>query len=187
MRSGVTNPRYIHHRYVDSWLIHSYKIYRLEQESIVPFKDSVYATMQQGKTAEACFEMNAKQNSKDTETDNAIPSTSSHNQEPKEKKDEKVDNDLNKEEKEEKKEDSEINEKSGTSSHNQESKQKKDEKVNDLNKEEEEKKEDSEINEGNGTRSKKRMHKQRTCLLPQRDVYKSAQQLDFSYVLKRKK
>ncbi|KAL6422933.1 hypothetical protein ACFW04_010439 [Cataglyphis niger] len=156
LRSGVTNPRYIHHRYVDSWLIHSYKIYRLEQESIVPFKDSVYATMQQGKTAEANLEMNAKQNGEDTETDNAIPSTSSHNPEIKEKKDEKVDKDLNKEE-----EDKKV--------------------YKDLNKEEEkEKKEDSEINEENGTHSRKRMHKQRTCLLPQRDVYKSAQQLDFS-------
>lgn len=118
--------------------------------------------MQQGKTAEASLEMNAKQNSEDTETDNAIPSTSSHNQEIKEKKDEKVDKDLNKEEE--------------------------DEKVDkDLNKEEEkEKKEDSEINEENGTHSRKRMHKQRTCLLPQRDVYKSAQQLDFSYVLRKK-
>lgn len=114
----------------------------------MPFKDSVYATMQQGKTAEANLEMNAKQNREDTEIDNAIPSTSSHSQEAKEEKDEK-DNDLNKEE-------------------------------------EEEKKENSEINEGSSTRSRKRMHKQRTCLLPQRDVYKSAQQLDFSYVLRRK-
>lgn len=141
LRSGVTNPRYIHHRYVDSWLIHSYKIYRLEQESVVPFKDSIYATMQPGETAEASIEMNAKQNREDTETDGAIPSTSSDNQESKEKKDEKADNGSNNED---------------------------------------EKKEESEINEGSGTRTRKRLHKQRTCLLPQRDVYKSAQQLDFT-------
>jgi len=52
LRSGITKPRYIHHRYVDPWLIQSYKIYRLEQESLVPFKDSIYATMQQGENAE---------------------------------------------------------------------------------------------------------------------------------------
>lgn len=65
----------------------------------------------------------------------------------------------------------------------EEVKEKKDEKAdNDLSNEDE-KKEDSEINEG--TR-KKRTHKQRTCLLTQRDVYKSAQQLDFTYVLRKK-
>lgn len=60
--------------------------------------------------------------------------------------------------------------------------EKKDEKAdNDLSNENE-KKEDSEINEG--TR-RKRTHKQRTYLLTQRDVYKSAQQLDFTYVFKK--
>lgn len=62
LRSGVTKPRYIHHRYVDPWLIHSCKIYRLEQESLVPFKDSIYATMSQGETAET--------NAKDTSLHN---------------------------------------------------------------------------------------------------------------------
>jgi len=52
VRSGVTNPRYIHNRYADPWLIHSYKIYRLEHESAMPFKESIYATMQQGQTTE---------------------------------------------------------------------------------------------------------------------------------------
>lgn len=103
--------------------------------------------MQQGETAEASIEMNVKQNREDTETDSAIPSTSSDNQEAKEKKDEKADNGINNED---------------------------------------EKKEDSEINEESGTRTRKRIHKQRTCLLPQRDVYKSAQQLDFTYVLRKK-
>jgi len=60
LRSGVTKPRYIHHRYVDPWLIQSYKIYRLEQESLVPFKDSIYATMQQGEKAETSAETDAK-------------------------------------------------------------------------------------------------------------------------------
>lgn len=66
LRSGVTKPRYIHHRYVDPWLIHSYKIYRLEQESLIPFKDSIYATRQQGQTAE----INAETIAKDTNLQN---------------------------------------------------------------------------------------------------------------------
>lgn len=56
VRSGVTTPRYIHNRYADSWLIHSYKIYRLEHESVVPFKESIYATMQQGQATEMNIE-----------------------------------------------------------------------------------------------------------------------------------
>lgn len=64
LRSGVIKPRYIHHRYVDPWLIHSCKIHRLEQESLGPFKDSIYATMQQ--TAET----NAETDEKDTNLHN---------------------------------------------------------------------------------------------------------------------
>jgi len=66
LRSGVTKPRYIHHRYVDPWLIHSYKIYRLEQESLVPFKESIYAIRQQEETAE----INAETNTNDTNLHN---------------------------------------------------------------------------------------------------------------------
>ncbi|KZC03777.1 General transcription factor 3C polypeptide 1 [Dufourea novaeangliae] len=45
LRCGVTTVRYIHHRYADSWLIHSYKIGRLEKESLVPLpKGTVYVT-----------------------------------------------------------------------------------------------------------------------------------------------
>jgi len=51
----------------------------------------------------------------------------------------------------------------------------------DINNEENDKKDDK-VNEQNDTSSRRRMHKQRTCLLPQKDVYKSAQQLDFTYV-----
>ncbi|XP_076662843.1 general transcription factor 3C polypeptide 1 isoform X1 [Andrena cerasifolii] len=36
LRSGVMTVRYIHHRHADSWLIRSYKIYRLEKESLAP-------------------------------------------------------------------------------------------------------------------------------------------------------
>lgn len=61
LRSGVTKPRYIHHRYVDPWLINSCKIYRLEQEALVSFKDSIYSTMQQGKITEINVEMNANE------------------------------------------------------------------------------------------------------------------------------
>lgn len=65
-----------------------------------------------------------------------------------------------------------------TSSDNQ-----KNEKVdNDLNNKEDEKKEDNEINEESNSRTRKRTHKQRARLFPQKDVYKSAQQLDFTYV-----
>lgn len=60
LRSGVTKPRYIHYHYVDPWLIHSCKMHRLEQESLVPFKDSIYATMQQGERAETNAETDAK-------------------------------------------------------------------------------------------------------------------------------
>jgi len=66
---------------------------------------------------------------------------------------------------------------------NQESKEKKNEKAdNDLNNEEDEKKEGNDVNEENSTRTRKRTHKQRARLLPQKDVYKSAQQLDFTYI-----
>ncbi|CAK9821586.1 General transcription factor 3C polypeptide 1 [Anthophora retusa] len=44
LRSGVTIIRYIHYRYVDSWLIHSYKICRIERESLVPMpKGTIYS------------------------------------------------------------------------------------------------------------------------------------------------
>lgn len=45
LRSGVTTPRYIHHHYANPWLIHSYKIFRLERESLLPIpKGSIYLT-----------------------------------------------------------------------------------------------------------------------------------------------
>ncbi|XP_077271220.1 general transcription factor 3C polypeptide 1 isoform X1 [Temnothorax americanus] len=150
LRSGVTKPRYIHHRYVDPWLINSYKIHRLEQESLGQFKDSIYATMQKKETAETNTERDAKDTNPHTEgntnkkheTDSTVASTSSDNQENKEKKNEKTDDDLNNED---------------------------------------EKKEDSEINGESSSRTRKRIHKQKTRLLPQKDVYKpAAQQLDFT-------
>lgn len=64
LRSGVTSPRYIHHNHVDPWLIHSCKIYRLEQEAMGPFKDSIYATMPQGKTADMNINTDADHNEK---------------------------------------------------------------------------------------------------------------------------
>ncbi|XP_018403119.1 PREDICTED: general transcription factor 3C polypeptide 1 [Cyphomyrmex costatus] len=150
LRSGVTKPRYIHHSYLDPWLINSCKIHRLEQESLIPFKDSIYSTMHQGKIVETNAEMDAKDinihDKKDAnqkcETDNMIASTSSDNQDSKEKKNEKTDNDI-------------INEN-------------------------DDKKEGSEINEESHLRTRKRTHKQRIRLLPQKDIYKSAQQLDFT-------
>jgi len=54
---------------VDPWLINSCKIYRLEQESLVPFKDSIYSTMHQGKIAETNTEMDAKDINIDNEKD----------------------------------------------------------------------------------------------------------------------
>lgn len=73
LRSGVTIPRYVHHRYADPWLIHSYKIYRLEQESVVPFKDSVYATMPQGMTMNVSAETDGKYgNEKDADENGKI-------------------------------------------------------------------------------------------------------------------
>ncbi|XP_076762945.1 general transcription factor 3C polypeptide 1 [Xylocopa sonorina] len=45
LRAGVATVRYVHHRYADSWVIHSYKICRLEKESLTPVpKGTVYAT-----------------------------------------------------------------------------------------------------------------------------------------------
>ncbi|XP_076636938.1 general transcription factor 3C polypeptide 1 [Colletes latitarsis] len=45
LRSGVTTVRYIHHRHADSWLIRSYKIYRLEKESLMPMsKETMFVT-----------------------------------------------------------------------------------------------------------------------------------------------
>ncbi|XP_011876239.1 PREDICTED: uncharacterized protein LOC105566665 [Vollenhovia emeryi] len=151
-RSGVIKPRYIHHHYLVSWLIQSCKINRLEQESLVPFKDSIYATMQQGDATETNAEADAKDTnlhneeedtSEKRETNSAVPSTSSEtNQEVKEENSKKADNDLNNEEDDMKK--------------------------------------DSEINEESSSHARKRTHKQKMRLLPQKDVYKSAQQIDFS-------
>nr|XP_034186691.1 general transcription factor 3C polypeptide 1 [Osmia lignaria] len=43
LRAGVTTVRFVHHRHADAWLIHSYKIYRLEKESLMPIpKGTVY-------------------------------------------------------------------------------------------------------------------------------------------------
>jgi len=72
LRSGVTKPRYIHHHYVDPWLIRSYKIYRLEQESVVPFKDSVYATIPLGKEIETSDDVDIKRNEEKNEKRNII-------------------------------------------------------------------------------------------------------------------
>lgn len=36
LRSGVMTVRYVHHRHAEAWLIRSYKIYRLEKESLAP-------------------------------------------------------------------------------------------------------------------------------------------------------
>lgn len=33
LRAGIVTVRYVYHRYVNSWIIHSYKILRLEKES----------------------------------------------------------------------------------------------------------------------------------------------------------
>lgn len=68
-----------------------------------------------------------------------------------------------------------------TSSENQETKEKKNEEMDVLN-EENDKKKNGEVNEESSLRTRKRTHKQKTRLLPQKDVYKSAQQLDFTYV-----
>ncbi|XP_078042663.1 general transcription factor 3C polypeptide 1 [Augochlora pura] len=43
LRSGVTTVRYIHYHYADCWMIRSYKICRLERESLTPMpKNTVY-------------------------------------------------------------------------------------------------------------------------------------------------
>lgn len=73
-----------------------------------------------------------------------------------------------------------------TSSDNQGSKEMKNKKAkNNSNNEEDDKKKDSEINEESNSRARKRTHKQKARLLPQKDVYKSAQQ-DFTYVSREK-
>ena len=33
LRTGIIAVRYVHHRYINPWIIHSYKILRLERES----------------------------------------------------------------------------------------------------------------------------------------------------------
>ncbi|XP_015188892.1 PREDICTED: general transcription factor 3C polypeptide 1 [Polistes dominula] len=48
LRSGVTTPRYIHYGHVNPWLVHSYKIFRSDRESLLPIpKDSIYLTENQ--------------------------------------------------------------------------------------------------------------------------------------------
>lgn len=71
-----------------------------------------------------------------------------------------------------------------TSSDNQEEKKKTDERA-DGNSNEDQKKEDSSINEENSIYTRKRVHNPKAYLLAQKEVYKSAQQLDFTYVLRR--
>nr|XP_050861343.1 general transcription factor 3C polypeptide 1 [Vespula vulgaris] len=64
LRSGVTTPRYIHHHYANPWLIHSYKIFRLERESLLPIpKGSIYLT-----ESETVGEINSDDN-KDNDID----------------------------------------------------------------------------------------------------------------------
>jgi len=68
-----------------------------------------------------------------------------------------------------------------TSSDNQEETEKKDEKADSNVNNEDTTKEDNDIDEEN-TRAKRRGHNPKGYLLAQKEVYKSAQQLDFTYV-----
>lgn len=52
-----------------------------------------------------------------------------------------------------------------------------------LNNDENKREEDNDNDKNSDIYTRKRMQRQRTCLLPQKDVYKSAQQLDFTYIL----
>ncbi|XP_014483912.1 PREDICTED: general transcription factor 3C polypeptide 1 [Dinoponera quadriceps] len=119
LRSGVISPRYIHHHHVDPWLIHSCKIHRLEQEAMGPFKDSVYATMPQGKAANANVDAKHSEEHANKKLDmiHATPSTSSMDNGKAERKvnqdGEKAGDDPNKLGNE-KKEDNETNEKCDT-------------------------------------------------------------------------
>ncbi|XP_011143807.1 general transcription factor 3C polypeptide 1 [Harpegnathos saltator] len=150
LRSGVTCPRYIHHHYVDSWLIHSCKIYRLEQEAMGPFKDSVYATMPLGKTAITNVETDAKHENtnKKLKMASATPSTSSMDyQSNGQEVGEKVKED-------EKKADDDLNDQKNLET------------------------EDNETNKECDTSARKRPQRQRTCSSSQKD--KPVQQPDLT-------
>lgn len=72
-----------------------------------------------------------------------------------------------------------------TSSDNSEEKEERGEQADSNGSNEDKRKEDSDTNDENSTHAKKRVHNPKAYLLAQKEVYKSAQQLDLTYVLRK--
>lgn len=200
LRSGVTNSRYIHYQHVDSWLTHSYKINRHEQESVVPFKDSIYATMHHKKTTETNIE--TEQNS-----ENHVAEINIETKQNGEENGENhlVEMDIETKQNGENSENralemvTETNlNKVNNGSHIVETdiETKRDEEKCEIHDEEmdngfnvlinrDEDKKESEISKEKIARTR-RMYKHRACLSPEEDLYKPTQQLDFTYVYRKK-
>lgn len=196
LRTGVTNARYIHHQHADPWLTHSYKINRHEQESAVPFKDSVYAAMRKERTAEVTSET-------ERNGENAVEADETRRDE----EEKRVEQQRNNNEVEAKRDEGTSEEnhlveaaadnetkRNGENSENhvvertdarRESEEEKREKHNEevvanaaSNKEERKESETS----GEPRVTRRRSYKHRVCFSPERDLYKPTQQLDFTYV-----
>ncbi|KAK2581360.1 hypothetical protein KPH14_008126 [Odynerus spinipes] len=152
LRSGVTTPRYIHHHFAHPWLIHSYKIFRLERESLLPMpKGSVYLT--EGETIGGDNTNNDIDYNKNSMDLSYEESTSVNSLQNKEKEDissidqSQTDTILNS---------NSVNQNSASNYHS------------------------SENEEDQSVHSIKRMQRKRTSLLPQKDVYTSAKRLDLT-------
>lgn len=150
LRSGVTTPRYIHHHYANPWLIHSYKIFRLERESLLPIpKGSIYLT-----ESETVDEMNSGDKKDDDDDD---VDRNKNSLEPSICEDVTMIDNFEKEEKKTSLIDSGTADQNTTIiGHSSES-------------EEEE-----------NPRATKRLQRKRISLLPQKDVYTSAKRLDLT-------
>lgn len=201
LRTGVTNARYIHHQHADPWLTHSYKINRHEQESAVPFKDSVYAAMRKERTAEVTSETERNGEKNAVEADETR----------RDEEEKRVERQRNNNEVEAKRDEGTSEEnhlveaaadsetkRNGENSENhvvertdarkrESEEEKKREKHNEevvanaaSNKEERKESETS----GEPRVTRRRSYKHRVCFSPERDLYKPTQQLDFTYVMK---
>lgn len=203
LRSGVTNSRYIHYQYVDPWLTHSYKINRHEQESLVSFKDSIYATMYHKKTTieternkensenhVAEINIETKQNGEENGENHLVEMDIETKQNGENSENHVLEMDTEAKRSHNVNNVNHIIEADIETKRNEEKCKIHDEEMdngfNVLNNREEDKKE-SETGKEKVTRTSRRIYKYRACLSPEEDLYKPTQQLDFTYVyIKRK-
>ncbi|XP_020291475.1 general transcription factor 3C polypeptide 1 isoform X2 [Pseudomyrmex gracilis] len=196
LRSGVTNSRYIHYQYVDPWLTHSYKINRHEQESLVSFKDSIYATMYHKKTTieternkensenhVAEINIETKQNGEENGENHLVEMDIETKQNGENSENHVLEMDTEAKRSHNVNNVNHIIEADIETKRNEEKCKIHDEEMdngfNVLNNREEDKKE-SETGKEKVTRTSRRIYKYRACLSPEEDLYKPTQQLDFT-------